>query len=805
MRTIRVWIIVLATLVVVLVLFSLHVKRDVSPEVYKRRAGGYFDEGQYGKAVRMLREAITISPSDADAYQRLGVAYGRMGRLDEARACFLKAIELDPSYAEAHFNLGRLLEAEGKYREAAEAYRKAEKAKGDYPKARRARAHAQCAIAAELEREGHPGEAEKVLREAISLDPQSVEGHYALGKLLLSKGRFSEAIEELNLVVQLKPGQRNNDPLATAYFGLGKKLVSEGKLAESIRAFQMAVRLRPEDGKILYQLGLALLDAGNYEKAKDDLALAFELSPSISPDAKKARSLMNEGIALMKRDRFEEARVKYELAKAVNPAMDLSKQRVCLLVAMGRVLLKDSRSINKAVELLRKAEKIAPDFPGLNEDLALAWRSAGNPRKAVIYYEKALKTDPGNADTLSALGDIYLSLKEYSKAEDIFLKLGERGIGKLATCYRGWADAERDPRRKAAILEKYLKLKPSDTRARANMLLMMAQTGRAKEAVKMMEMLLEKLPRPREPTIKKLGIGKLEDVSVVQGSSLLKGSHRWVFYSFGREDAKLGVFTVNTGRQKFLAGETFRRKPPPEFYIMYEGPDSIEGKSALCLTHDGRKKTVVYFPPMRAPLILVTDCDGTSYIKKDKWWRTEAARAVFPRGIPPYLDYHFILASIYRFAGEEEKAIGAAAYHRRWAERYLRIGYFDECAEEIDRALDLNPDDYSARLIYAELLSTKRQYRKAAYQLEMAMKIRPDDPLAINDMGVIYAYEKKYSQAEQMFLRAIELKRNYLTACENLIKIYKRIGSDKELTFWKIQMVEICKAGAYEGGIPLAD
>ncbi|HSM35681.1 MAG TPA: hypothetical protein VK837_04715 [Longimicrobiales bacterium] len=141
-----------------------------------------------GEAEHAAARAIALDPRDASARIALAGVFRDRWEWERAEAEIQRAIELDPDNSEAHVQYGEILWGMGRLAEAAR----------------------ETAIALELDRtpltldvhgfalymNGHPEEAEELLREGIERDP---EGHMfflreVLGRLLLFQGRTEEAL-----------------------------------------------------------------------------------------------------------------------------------------------------------------------------------------------------------------------------------------------------------------------------------------------------------------------------------------------------------------------------------------------------------------------------------------------------------------------------------------------------------------------------------------------------------------------------------------------------------------------------------
>jgi len=115
-------------------------------------------------AIPMLRAAVRIDPTRADAQNMLGTALQSVGRLQEAIAQFRLALQLQPGYLNAHYNLAGALVKSGDLPEAVEQFRPVIAAYPEDP-------HLQNQFGELLAEEGKTAEALVHFDKAIALNP----------------------------------------------------------------------------------------------------------------------------------------------------------------------------------------------------------------------------------------------------------------------------------------------------------------------------------------------------------------------------------------------------------------------------------------------------------------------------------------------------------------------------------------------------------------------------------------------------------------------------------------------------------
>ena len=75
---------------------------------FLKQGTAYFNQGEYQKAIPVLKKAVALQPDLGDAHYYLGIAYYQKAQYRRATAAFERVVALDPDSAEAYYMLGGL-------------------------------------------------------------------------------------------------------------------------------------------------------------------------------------------------------------------------------------------------------------------------------------------------------------------------------------------------------------------------------------------------------------------------------------------------------------------------------------------------------------------------------------------------------------------------------------------------------------------------------------------------------------------------------------------------------------------------
>ena len=216
----------------------------LSREAYQLYLRGSFHSEKlspddFQKSLHYCRQALELDPAYATAHARTSAAYLAMGLFGYIRPCdafacakaaALKAVENDGALAEAHLALGYV----------------------------------------QLFFEWDWPGAEKEIRQAIEISPNSSDVHLGLAGWFVVMGRYDDMVKEAQIAVQLDPLSVN------AIFRLGAGFYECRRYAEAEEQFQKVLKLHPGFDFAAYVLAMVYGVQGRHEEALSLLATAAD-------------------------------------------------------------------------------------------------------------------------------------------------------------------------------------------------------------------------------------------------------------------------------------------------------------------------------------------------------------------------------------------------------------------------------------------------------------------------------------------------------------------------------------------------
>src|SRR5215831_8433486 len=228
---------------------------------FYKRANGYYERGQYDRAIEDYNQAIRLNPNHANAFSNRGATYARKGEYDRAIENYDEAIRLNPKHADAFSNRGVAYGRKGDYDRAVENYDEAIRLNPKHAAALYGRGNA-------YRRKGDYDRAIENYDEALRLNPKHANALYNRGNAYRHKGDYNRAIENYDLAIELNPKH------VDAFSNRGLVRFYQGQFAAAVPDFSRAVKLTPTNLYRILLLYLAQARAGSH--AQDGLAQATE-------------------------------------------------------------------------------------------------------------------------------------------------------------------------------------------------------------------------------------------------------------------------------------------------------------------------------------------------------------------------------------------------------------------------------------------------------------------------------------------------------------------------------------------------
>jgi tetratricopeptide (TPR) repeat protein len=196
------------------------------------------EQKKYPEAVVQLRKATSLMPTNATAWNYLGLAYQYAGQPSEAEKAYSRALTLDRDLTEAHYNLGCLLLDRGSY-DGAKSHLTA------YTMRRGGSAEALTKLGTAQLKSHELAAAEKSLSDALKINPRSAEALNLAGVVRVERGRPAEALNFFNSALS----QQHNYAPTVLNLAVLAQVYSKDKPA-ALKRYREYVSLNPAQDKV---------------------------------------------------------------------------------------------------------------------------------------------------------------------------------------------------------------------------------------------------------------------------------------------------------------------------------------------------------------------------------------------------------------------------------------------------------------------------------------------------------------------------------------------------------------------------
>jgi tetratricopeptide (TPR) repeat protein len=723
--------------------------------------------GRLQVAMDAYNKGLKLNPSSLEGLSGLAQTYRAMGRVDEAERILSGVVAADPRRSDDATLLGELLLQSGQPNHAISALGRAEQAQ---PSAR-----AELLIALAYERLHNRARANQYLEAAKQRAPHNPEVERSLAGFYRDTGNYPAAIAALESIHSRSADitaelaythQLNGDPqkaaklYAQAADAAPKKLdlqlaaaqaqVGAGATEKAEGYLRRANGLDPEH----YRLHAIRGEIARLQERKTDAVreytAALEHLPAAPPEGPLYPIQLRMNLAELDQDLQDQAGAHEQLAvarSAINglAASGAHQPEYLRLRALIRIA---SGDFEGAASDVHEALAVNPRDPRTLEVEAQLLTRSGHPEQALEVYTNILSSDPGNRFALAsagylsreighereaekyfqrlaaahpdlyvpylALGDLYSSRRDFSKAQASYLKANELAPTNSLVIAGGMnaaVEAHTYP-----VAGQWLKRatpemheNPYIMRETERYLLW---AGDHQKSADVGEQAIKKLPRDR-------------DVVVYLGYDLL---------DLGRYDELLNL----TSRYRDIL--------PKEPDIPLLAGYAHKHAGALAEAEQDFTETLNRDPNIPTAYVnrgfVLNDQHKAAEANAD----FEAAIRLDPGDGEAHLGLAFTSLELHRpqIALRQvqlafERLGDSANVHRIRATAYGQEGMLLRAAQEYRIAIKASPNDTSLHLALADILEGLRHYREAISELETADRLSPHNSLTAAKLARTYA------------------------------------------------------------------
>ncbi len=312
------------------------------------------------KLMEAARKAITIRPTQYDAYDILGDAFSgnffkAFKNLDSSIFYRKRSVELEPKFSGGFRGLGTDYFQKGDYANAEDAFKK-----------------------------------------ALQLNPKHAGSHDFLGQIYYAKGQYEKAKSEFQQAFGLDPKS------AFAHSHLGDVLSLEEDIDGAIREYEAALTANPNAAFAQNGLAWTLLSARNESKRNATKALGLAESAVKISNSNNAEFLFVLSLAQYTTGAADKAALSVDQAIKLEPANEEYQEAAAryknkdkslntfFLVRKANIYARHKQA-EQAIALLDEANKMTPKNVYVLVNLARAYEVKGNKKVAFdVYYQAKL-------------------------------------------------------------------------------------------------------------------------------------------------------------------------------------------------------------------------------------------------------------------------------------------------------------------------------------------------------------------------------------------------------------------------------
>ena len=229
------------------------------------------------------------------------------------------------------------------------------------------------------------------------LQQDSANSHNNRGMLLLSQGKYDEAIGEFEQAI------RSSEDLSIARVNIGRALYKKKDYDGAAKVLNEYLARTPRSKEAENLLGNIAMEKKQYAEAEKRFRTALDYEPNFT-DARNSL-----GILYNKLGRSDDALKEFLKVVAVDPEYSEALNNI-------GVIYKEKGRTEEAIASFKKAIAADPEFAGSFSNLALILEQRGDLKGAEENFRNALQRDPENVQVRTNYGALLYTMGRYEQA-----------------------------------------------------------------------------------------------------------------------------------------------------------------------------------------------------------------------------------------------------------------------------------------------------------------------------------------------------------------------------------------------------
>lgn len=254
-----------------------------------------------------------------------------------------------------------------------------------------------------------------MLQQVVKQAPEDVEHQRLLARVFETRKESEKAIPHLLAAIQHGGGEIGD------YVALGWQYWQTRELEQMVRVGERTVRLFPDHPLVHYQLAIGYRGRDQFAKSVAHFAEAEQLAVDNQAEMLDHTFYYQYGIALERLKRDDDAARVLQKSIQLTPP-DKAEIAANTMNFLGYMWLEKNVNLDKAEELIVRANEILPDNPAYVDSLGWVYFKKGDFRKALSELQRAAglipQIQPEDAEILEHIGLAHEQLGDKAKARE---------------------------------------------------------------------------------------------------------------------------------------------------------------------------------------------------------------------------------------------------------------------------------------------------------------------------------------------------------------------------------------------------